>query len=116
VSSLPVATSREDVTATPALRDASGRSGEGARSAIESSRREVVLGVVCLVACPLISALFFGLVAMALAYAAGRGSTVALGSIVGGVAFVANALAICLTASFRRFRAVETLRAVTRSD
>jgi hypothetical protein len=75
------------------------RVGEQARPALARSRQDRALGAACLIACPAISGLFLGLVAILYAYPAGSSHALALGSAVGGIAFVANALAICLTAS-----------------
>ena len=66
---------------------------------IASSRRDRALGTVCLVGCPAISGLFLGLVAALCTLAAGGGRAIVIGSLVAGIAFAANTLAICLTAS-----------------
>jgi hypothetical protein len=67
-------------------------------------------GVACLVACPTISGLVLGLIAMAFSYPTGAGHAFAVGSLVGGTTFVANALAICLTACTVRAHAIREAR------
>ena len=76
------------------------RPGEESPTAVAWSPLDRALGVACLIACPAISGLFLGLVDILYAYPAGSSHALALGSAVGGIAFVANALAICLTASY----------------
>ena len=73
---------------------------------IASSRRDRALGAVCLVGCPAISGLFLGLVAVLCTHATGGGRAIFIGSVVAGIAFAANALAICLTASAAHSHAV----------
>jgi len=84
---------------------------EATRAALEPRVSDRALGVACLVACPAISGLFLGLIAVVGAYPTGGGHAVALGSLVGAVAFVANMVAICLTASATRVRAGRRARA-----
>jgi hypothetical protein len=77
-------------------------SGEDARTVLESRAHDRALGLACLIACPAISGLFLGLIAVVGAYPNGGGHAVALGSLVGGIAFVANVMAICLAAAAAR--------------
>jgi hypothetical protein len=65
----------------------------------KSNRHDRALGLACVIACPAISGLFFGLVAAAAVLASGRGNAAAIALLVGSIMFVANACAICLTAS-----------------
>ena len=86
------------------------RSDEDARTPITSSRHDRALGVACLVACPTISGLVLGLIAMVFSYPTGAGHAFAVGSLVGGTTFAANALAICLTACTVRAHAIREAR------
>jgi hypothetical protein len=85
-------------------------SGTDARAAIGSRRQDRALGVACLIACPAISGLFLGLVAVVCAYPTHGGNAVTLGSLVGGITFAANALAICLTACIVHIHATRRTR------
>jgi hypothetical protein len=80
----------------------------------EPSAHDRALGVACLVVCPAISGVVFGLVATAATYASGHGDAVAVGALVGFVMFVANAFAICLTASSAYLRSVRRMRVPAR--
>jgi hypothetical protein len=107
VASFPIATSRrQGAVARHAARAVPIRSGEDARAAVGSSRRDRALGVVCRVACPTFSGLFLGVVAIACAYPTDGGHAVVVGALVGAITFAANALAICLTASAGHVQAV----------
>lgn len=63
-----------------------------------SSRNDRVLGAVCLVVCPMVSGAFLGLVATLCVYPAVSQHAITIGVLVGVSGFVANAIAICLTA------------------
>jgi hypothetical protein len=65
---------------------------------IPSSRNDRVLGAVCLVVCPMISGAFLGLVATLCMYPTESEHAITIGALVGVSGFVANAIAICLTA------------------
>ena len=80
----------------------------------ESSRHDRAVGVACLVVCPAISGLFVGVVAIVCVSATGAGTALRLGSIVGVATFVANTLAICLTASTVHARALHRARRAAR--
>src|SRR2546423_1156525 len=80
-------------------------------------RRDRLLGVLCLVGCPMISGVFLGVVAVLCAYPAGRDHAIKIGIIVGACGFVANAVAIGLTAVAAEGRAQRrAARALTVSD
>lgn len=66
---------------------------------LQSSRHDRFLGLACLVVCPAITGVFVGLIAIVSASPAGGVHAISVGARVGGVAFAANALAICLTAA-----------------
>jgi hypothetical protein len=106
VASLSITFPRRHRTiARRALRAWPIESGQEARATLESRGYDRVLGVACLVACPAISGLFLGLVAIVGAYPTDGGHAVALGSLVGGIAFAANLVAICLIAVAARVHA-----------
>ena len=106
MASLPITFPRRHRTiARHAPRTLPIESGQEARAAIESRGYDRVLGVACLVAFPAITGLFLGLVAIVAAYPTDGGHAVALGSLVGAIAFTANLVAICLTASGARVHA-----------
>jgi hypothetical protein len=65
---------------------------------LASSRSDRVLGALCLLVFPMISGAFLGLVAMLCVYPAASGRAIAVGALVGVSGFVANVVAIGLTA------------------
>jgi hypothetical protein len=73
-------------------------------------RRKRLLAAALLVAFPLISGLFFALVAAAAALPAGAGHALVVGAIVGGAMFAANALALCLAVSAAQGQAPQMLQ------
>ena len=78
-------------------------SREGTRAPLASSRHDRILGLACLIACPAISGLFIGLVATVCTYPTRGGQALVFGSLVGALAFAANATAIYLTAVSAHF-------------
>ena len=114
MASVPITAPRHGAIARSAPKALPIRSGEDARAPIQSSRQDRALGVACLVACPAISGLFLGLVALVYAYPSDDGHAVVLGSLVGAITFAANALAIRLTASTVHGRAVRRARRAAR--
>jgi hypothetical protein len=72
---------------------------------IGSRGHDRTLGVACLIACPAITGLFLGLVAIVCASPAADGNAVALGIRVGAIAFAVNAIAICFTACAQHLHA-----------
>ena len=115
VASFPIpAPRRHGAIARSAPKALPIRSGEDARAPIASSRHDRALGVACLVACPAISGLFLGLVALVYAYPSDGGHALVLGSLVGAITFAANALAICVTASTVHVHAVRRVRRAAR--
>ena len=80
-------------------------------------RHDRLLGVVCFIGCPLISGVFLGVIGALCAYPAGRDHAIRIGIIVGACGFVANAVAIGLTAVAAEGRAQRrAARALTVSE
>jgi hypothetical protein len=114
VTSVPMTVPRRHRTvARSAVKARPIRSREEARAAIGSSRHDRTLGVACLIACPAISGLFVGFVALLCVYPTRGGHAFVVGSLVGAVAFAANAIAICLTASSVHLHALRELEDLT---
>ena len=66
---------------------------------LQSSRHDRYLGLACLIACPAITGLFVGLIAIVSASPTGGVHAISVGARVGAAAFAVNALAICFTAA-----------------
>jgi hypothetical protein len=83
---------------------------------LDGSRHDRLIGAICVVVCPAISGVFLGLVAVLCVYPSGGDHAIKVGALVGCVALVANAFAICLTAATTESHAHRRAReAVVRS-
>ena len=111
MTSLPITVPRRHCSIVRSVLQAlPTRSREDTRASIDSSRHDRALGVACLIACPAISGLFLGLVALVCVSPTRGGHAFVFGSLVGAVAFAANAMVICLTASTIHGHAVRRAR------